>query len=58
MRRKKAKGILVRLSMLLVWPFYFLAVSLYKLSRFWFSLVQYLFMVAVFAVLSALLFVR
>jgi hypothetical protein len=57
-RRKDARSIFVRLTSLLVWPFYFLAASLYKLSVFWFMLVQYLFLVAVFALLASILFVR
>jgi hypothetical protein len=56
LRRKKGKSVLVRLTALLVWPFYFIAASLYKLSRFWFALVQYVFLAAVFALLLALLF--
>ena len=58
LRRKQAKGILARLSALLVWPFYFIAASLYKLSRFWFVLVQYLFLIVVFGLLSTIMFVK
>jgi len=58
LRRKTSKDLLVKLTSLLVWPFYFLVASLFKLGRFWFHLVQYVFIVAVFALLSALLFVH
>jgi|GEM_PF-2143842 len=58
LRRKKSKDVFANLIALLVWPFYALVVALFKLSRFWFNLVQYLFLAGVFAVLSALLFVH
>jgi len=58
LRRKKSKDLFVKLTSLLVWPFYFIVASLFKLGRFWFHLVQYFFIVVVFALLSALLFAR
>jgi len=58
LRRKKSKDLFAKLTSLLVWPFYVIVVALYKLSRFWFHLVQYVFLAAVFASLSAILFVH
>jgi len=58
LRRKKSKDVFAKLTAILVWPFYAVAVALYKLSRFWFNLVQYIFLAGIFAILSALLFVH
>jgi len=58
LRKKKSKALFAKFAAIFIWPFYVVAVALFKLSRFWFNLVQYVFIVAVFALLSALLFVR